>query len=557
MKSKEKDLIFWVLTIVLTISFMILGVFMYRTSWLRLWESVRDLGASCQYYFGQLFQIGKISEITVLLPSEVIDITTGLPKTGETFSYKLKAYFRLLLEGRHLSTFGEIFAEKMMTFLQVIIILIPVGVALFFIIKRIYKRVNNRYGQDTIFLKIFKKITGVIDSPIRAWVGSYVDFLRNKRWIGVTWITIWATNFNITPIIISFFAYYLYFVISFDLISLYGQFCKLIIDFKMVLLYLPVWLEVIIFWKIFDGMRKGIGLGLLRYFEARNCGFIKELPIVSMSCGSMGKKKTTMITDMALSQEVMFRQEAFSRLQKQDLKFPFFPWVSFENEIKVCMEYGVIYNLASIRAWVALKRQRYEKHNDADKQLYGYDTKRYGTDYYDGLKEENLFDVLETYAKLYFIYVIQSSLIVSNYSIRTDNVQLSEGNFPLWSYDFFTNGVSVDSRFAHILDFDVLRLGKKVLKNNPKRGSFEFGVVVISEVGKERGNNLELTEVKKTVQTANQKNDLFNSWLKLCRHSATVDNFPFIKVFTDEQRPESWGADARDLCDIVTIVKSG
>lgn len=36
-----------------------------------------------------------------------------------------------------------------------------------------------------------------------------------------------------------------------------------------------------------------------------------------------------------------------------------------------------------------------------------------------------------------------------------------------------------------------------------------------------------------------------------------MDNFPFIKVFTDEQRPESWGADARELCDIVHICSSG
>jgi hypothetical protein len=43
----------------------------------------------------------------------------------------------------------------------------------------------------------------------------------------------------------------------------------------------------------------------------------------------------------------------------------------------------------------------------------------------------------------------------------------------------------------------------------------------------------------------------------MCRHSATVDNYPFIKVFTDEQRPESWGADARDLSDIVNIAGSG
>ena len=43
----------------------------------------------------------------------------------------------------------------------------------------------------------------------------------------------------------------------------------------------------------------------------------------------------------------------------------------------------------------------------------------------------------------------------------------------------------------------------------------------------------------------------------MCRHSATVDNFPFIKVFTDEQRPESWGADARDLADILYINSCG
>ena len=82
-------------------------------------------------------------------------------------------------------------------------------------------------------------------------------------------------------------------------------------------------------------------------------------------------------------------------------------------------------------------------------------------------------------------------------------------------------------------------------------------MVVISEVGKERGNNLENREMKRNTDETNQKNDLFNSWLKMCRHSATVDNYPFIKVFTDEQRPESWGADARDLCDIIYIESNG
>lgn len=176
--------------------------------------------------------------------------------------------------------------------------------------------------------------------------------------------------------------------------------------------------------------------------------------------------------------------------------------------------------------------------------------------YDNGLTTGMLFDVLETYALAYFVYIIECSLIVSNYSIRTDNRLIDSGNFPIWSLDFFPERFRANSRHSKILDYDILRLGKKVIENNPNAGSFEFGVLAITEIGKERGNNLELKEIKKSDDATNQKNDMFNSWLKMCRHSATIDNFPFIKVFTDEQRSESWGADARDLCDIVTILSS-
>ena len=220
------------------------------------------------------------------------------------------------------------------------------------------------------------------------------------------------------------------------------------------------------------------------------------------------------------------------------------------------MEYHTVYNLASVKAWVAKKRKRYEIHGTGTGQLYNYDVLRYGETYKDGLKTAHIFDVLETYAQAYFIYVIQSSLIVSNYAIRSDNAMTDGGNFPLWLTDFFTEAER-PSRHSHILDFDILRLGRKVLENNPKAGSFEFSVVAITEIGKERGNNLELKEIKKIADETNQKNDLFNSWLKMSRHSATVDNFPFIKVFADEQRPESWGADARELAEVITILSAG
>ena len=255
---------------------------------------------------------------------------------------------------------------------------------------------------------------------------------------------------------------------------------------------------------------------------------------------------------MILSQEVMFRQKALEILQRNDMKFPYFPWISLEDGLCEAIGGGRVYNLATVKEWVRQQRELFEQTGE----VFGYDHERYGAMFDDALRVNELFDVLETYSLAYFIYVIESSLIVSNYSIRTDNERIDRGNFPFWQTDFFSSQER-DSRHSHILDFDVLRLGKKVIENNPKAGSFEFGIIGITEIGKERGNNLELKEVRKGTEETNQKNDLFNAWMKMCRHSATVDNFPFIKVFTDEQRPESWGADARDLADILHIISSG
>ena len=366
----------------------------------------------------------------------------------------------------------------------------------------------------------------------------------------------WAFHLNLASIVIAFFAYYFYFAVSFDFVGIYTQIVKLVRDLQPFFRFFPWWGLILIAYVLFERFRKKIAVNRLRHFEAKNCGFINDLPIVTMACGSMGKKKTTLITEMTLSQEVMFRQKALEILQNVDMKFPYFPWICFEKELQKCMEYHTVYNLASAKEWVVKKRNRYKKHGGTTGQLYGYDEERYGIIYRDGLKENYIFDIMESYAQAYFIYVLQSSLIVSNYAIRTDNAKIDYGNLPMWLTDFFSDDVRPDG-FSHILDFDVLRLGKKVLENNPKAGSFEFGVVAITEIGKERGNNLELKEVKKITNETNQKNDLFNSWLKMCRHSATVDNFPFIKVFTDEQRPESWGADSRDLCEIITILSAG
>lgn len=554
--NRRKTFNIW-LTVVITAAFAMLAVFVFSDSYLRFGEAVKDFGLSVGYYFCTLFGIEHNIVPSVTEYSSVMDWGILLPSDLEGFTSQSESFFALLIDGENFAAYWSKVGDVMLVLLKVVAISLPCLLILGLLIWRLYKSGNTKHNRDTVPLRIFKKMSKWIYQPLKITIVSFVNFLRENRAVWILWVGIWVFNLNAASIVMGFLAYYFYFVLSFDVANLYVQVCKLFIDLQVIFGFFPWWIIAFVCWLLFDRWRKNIALNRLRHFEARNCGFINELPIVSMACGSMGKKKTTLITDMVLSQEVMFRQKALSILQQNDMKFPYFPWIAFEDELRRCMEHGTVYNLASVKALVALKRSRFIRHRNAQTQLYGYDYARYGTTFDDSLKISRLFEVLETYAQAYFIYVIQSSLIVANYSVRTDNMLADTGNFPMWLTDFFPKFRRPQSRHAHILDFDVLRLGRKILKNNSKAGSFEFGVVGITEIGKERGNNLELKEVKKGLDDTNQKNDLFNSWLKMCRHSATVDNFPFIKVFTDEQRPESWGADARDLSDIINIASCG
>ena len=545
------------LTVVITAAFILLGAFVFGDSYLRFGETAKDFGLSVGYYFCTLFGLDHDIVPSVTEYSSVMDWSILLPSDFEGFTSQSKSFFALLIDGENFASYWAKVGDVMLVLLKVVAIILPCLLILGLVIWRLYKSGNTKHNKDTVPLKVFKSFSRCLYLPLKRTVLSYRDFLAEHRAVWILWVGIWVFNLNAASIVTGFLAYYFYFVLSFDVANLYVQVCKLFIDLQVIFRYFPWWCIAFICWLLFDHWRKSIALNRLRHFEARNCGFINELPIVSMACGSMGKKKTTLITDMILSQEVMFRQKALEILQQNDMKFPYFPWIAFEDELRRCMEHGTVYNLASVKAWMALKRSRFIRHRNAQTQLYGYDYARYGTTFDDSLKISRLFEVLETYAQAYFIYVLESSLIVANYSVRTDNLMADNGNFPMWLTDFFPKRRRPQSRHAHILDFDVLRLGRKVLENNPKAGSFEFGVVGITEIGKERGNNLELREIRKGAEDTNQKNDLFNSWLKMCRHSATVDNFPFIKVFTDEQRPESWGADARDLADIINIASCG
>ena len=560
--------------IFITISF-ILCFFAFPHAIGRLFETVVDFGLSIGYYVCEMFYVPHAITPTVTQLSR-FDVTYFLPFTLEEFVAGWSVYWEIIFTAENLYAYSVFLGNFLLNLSKFIVLALPLFTAFYVIAVFVSSDGNNDYDKDSKPLFAFKWFVRRIYTPVKKWVLEFVAFVKERKAYWIIWLLLWLLYFNAYSIVIDFLAFYFYFIVDFDFSCIPLQLFKLLVDLATVITFIPLIGWAVVAFCIVNAVRRKIGFSVLRHNELKNCGFINERPIVYMVVGSMGKKKTTLITDMCLSQESMFRDKAFELMLKNDLKFPRFPWIIFENVLKDGMQKHRIFNLVSCRRYVRLLAAFFEKSVGEDERvkkylqrhyerffgvfyenyLFGYDYETYGFYHDDGLKTSNIWEILETYAQLYFIYVCQTSLILSNYSVRTDNLINDEGNLPLWDTDFFkrdTKYADFYSRHSHVLDFDSLRLGKKVVEDNKFANSFEFGVIAITEIGKERGNNLELNDIKKNSQFANQKNDLFNSWLKMVRHSATVDNYPFVRVIVDEQRPESWGADARDLCQIVHI----
>ena len=552
---KEIDYRHWI-SIGVTLGFIACALLLFPYAFGRIWESIVSLIESMIYYFCAIFDIKADIHLTVNELSKIpFKMPFNLPSTWTEFELAWARFSEVLFTEENWQNYLEFLSDALLIASQVVVMLLPFILLLYVLFQLYLEEENVEHGKQTPALIAFKKWTYKYVRPVKAWIKGYIDFLKERKKYLIIWSVTWAYAFNLFSIALSFLAFYFYFVVEFNLISLYTQVYKLLFDLSPMIDFIPVVVWVIVAYYVLHRIRTYIGYQRLQHMEMRNRGFINERPIVSMICGSMGKKKTTSLTDMAMSQEAMLRDKAFEKILENDMKFPYFPWINLENAVKKAMSNHTVYNLATVRKFAQSKRRKFYK-KPCMKNLFGYNYERYGYEYNDDLRIVDVWEVIETYAQLYFIYIIQSSLMIGNYSIRTDGELHDVGNFPMWDSDFFRKDTRYQealSRHSHILDFDSLRLGRKVIEHNKNADNFEFGVVVITEIGKERGNTLELADKKKKDETTNQKNDLFNSWLKMVRHSATVDNFPFVKVFTDEQRPESWGADARDLCEIINI----
>lgn len=568
MKKEEKKRFDYrhIVSIFITLGFVAIGIFVFPNAFARLAEALRDLVLSFAYFFNEAFGLGYDINVTVTeLPSwQITDSKyhplTLLPFTWEEFQSAWNLYWQLFISETTFHGYLAFLGDVAYYLSQILMFVVPFVYIFGGIFNGYINTHNNDTDKESKPVKVFKILSNYSYRPIKKWITGYIDFLKEHFKYVKMWLFSWALYFNVITIIIEFISFYYYFLFSYDFVEIYRQVYKFMLDLTTVVRFVPAILWAFGTLGVLEYWARRAGYNILDHREAINCGFIKSLGIMTILYGEMGSGKTKTITDMALSEEVILRDQALEIILESDMKFPNMNWATLQKSLKKRIRQHKVFSVPTVRRWLGYVYNSWQQMPENTKRIFGYDWERYGLEYNNGLEIQNVWEIIDDYACAYFIYTVQSSLLIANYSIRVDNLMQDLGNFPLWNTDFFRRDprlMQAYSRHAHILDYDMLRLGKRMLADNPNRWAFGFGVYVISEIDKERKNSPELKDVEKTAEEANQKNDLFNMLLKMSRHACVVAHRNFVKIFVDLQRPESLGADARELGTVAWTEDAG
>ncbi|MBE6645531.1 MAG: hypothetical protein E7612_09205 [Ruminococcaceae bacterium] len=548
----------------------------------RLAESIRDLGVSIGYYIVGIISpednsiIPTVTELASWQFAESPWKTVGLfPFTWPEFKVLMGSFWEQLFTKSNFNAYINSFGDKLYFLSRFLLILMPLSLLVVMKLKSYTEKQTNERNVKSKQLKRYEKIKYKIVYPIVARIKDFALFSKEKKYLKI-WVLIWLLYFNIFSVFIEAIAFYLYFIVSFDFIGIYRQVLKLFTDLTPMIKFLPgiVWFGVGVY--IYNHICRSMAFNRIYYYDRCNQGVLKDRGVVTTVYGEMGVGKTQLITAMAITSEINQWDMAFEILLEKDLMFPNFPWQTLRDAVKKRIDAREIVDIPTAQKWVRRYRAFfdyiYKNYSPAQWQhrrqngksrkyikadyTFGYDYEHYPITYNDELKLTHLYEALEDYVCAYLVYTVKSTLIFANYSIRVDSMLEDLGNFPLRNNDFMQRDVRLQdaySRHAKIIDMDMFRLGKKMLEDNPKARRLSFGTFVISEVDKERKNQLELKEMKQKTNEVNQKNDLFNACLMMCRHACVIANRVFIRIICDLQRPEAWGAGGRELGEVIYI----
>lgn len=569
MNRREK--LYLAITIIITLVVALCsGLFFWR-SYVRIGESLRDLGLAIAGVFCFVFNIvGHFNSGAVAEPSSVLSLDMLLDWS------EIKA--RIVSAGQNFIS-GQNFINYMTKVFKSGYIVILLGtiliafvLALYVILSMNLSGENVDAGKESRQLKAYKKLEKRVIYPAKRFLRGFTEYVKNSRAGRICckiWLVFVIVSLNLPAIVIEAFAVYFYILGSFDFGCFAKIFTKLIADLS-VPFGLPLIVWVIGIWIFILFWRKRSAMNKLYARDGLNTQFAGSLPTQVCVAAPMGYGKGRFLTCIVMIMQRIFREKALKSMLEIKSLFPDFDWRSFEELFRRsgCRKMSDIDRFAdNYRTQFDRYRQdrrfraafdRAVKKGRVMPMLLGYDYVTYGFERNNGLKIECLWDCMRDYAKLFFIYDEDTSLIFSNYAICVRTSKADLGNFPLWRYGYFEDVCADEYRQnSHILDFNMLRLGKKVDGDVQRDNALEFGILAMQEMDKERGNQNDTREMKIKDDEANPKNDGVNSFIKMSNHMTYIRGEAYFFDINDMQRLDSINADFKEVGYQITLEREG
>lgn len=568
-KLKAINLFHYIAIAAVALSALATFVF-YPLSLERIAATAADLLDSIKHWFFRVRRI-EITDTARIAELPQVDLSQILPFSIEELYRKIEAMGPMLFDAENFYNYRVLVAE----IASYTALYLPLVLLLIFCLWQLFcawifrakpaegfepseskpKKKKASQREKTRALELYLKLTEKLYIFLRDFIDAGIDFFAAHKIYVKILVGIWLVNFNIVTMIGSVLAIYFYFVSSFDLVSLLVFVARTLMD-TLIMLSGAHWLFwTFVGWRILCYARESRGYARLEAMEAQDRAVISKFPVLVFAEGWMGAGKNLLTGSIKTTAAIKFRRDALDSMLDIDMRFPHFPWQALWKDLRQAVESGEICNPTPAERWMQRRHARFYM-NPCKENIWGYDFDRYPMEFNDDLKIEYIWDALQDYAKLYFVYFVNSSLCFANYSMREDFSRFDIGHLPIWDTDLFHRDPcrqELESRYCHILDFDMLRLGVKMVQNNKYAGALEIGVVNITEIGKERGNQDTLREIKRLVEACNQLNDGFEDDLKMRRHPAVIRNKVYMLILTDEQRAMSWKANGREIALIARI----
>lgn len=358
------------------------------------------------------------------------------------------------------------------------------------------------------------------------------------------------------------------------LIPLYIVFSALY-TFYPTFVFFPLLMWIILALIIFNVWRKKHARDKFDKMIQKIKDFIKQkIGVAAIFTGPPGSGKTTFISYLSIIKESMdkdFYKEVISYYENLFNNFDFRKiqkWVTYLHDegFKDGDKTHVITNSIQIK-FIIIDLQKLIEEGNKDKIKNFVDKYRFPNKdlkiekiepKWDYLHPVTVYEMLEDYCPAYFLYVLKQTLITANLTIRSSQTRKDDKYFPSIDFDPFNEKSCEDFKektiYSMDVDYDKMRLGKRFKFNV---GMLDCGIVLLTEIGKDRGNRNTNTDFDKTDYLPNPKNDEFNTFMKLGRHPYTIMFKPMLTILCDEQRAGSVNSDLYDLFETsVDIAKN-